>query len=334
MNRLPQALGWLVLCAAGQMLAFTSSAQDSAGQRPPVKLVSTATNFMPPVLQPRSPVEIFRQLLAMSPQERVNYLANRTPENRKRILAKLSEYQALTPDERELRLRATELRWYLLPLLKESPADRDTRLAQVPDALRGLVKSRLAQWDALSPQSRREFLDNERTLHYFSHVDPTNAPSAGARERGPSDAEQAHWQALTADERQRITTRFNQFFELTPDEKQKALNALSVAERAQMEKALEAFDKLPRAQRIQCVQAFTKFASMTTQDRADFLKNAARWSQLPPQERQAWRDLVAQVPLWPPLPPALMRPPPLPPTPSATAQSALHVHSLVATNRN
>ena len=333
MNRLGQARGWLVMCAAGQLLAFSLSAQDTAGQRPPLQFVSTPTNFLPPVTQPHSPVQIFRQLLAMSPQERMNYLAKRTPENRERILAKLKEYQALPADERELRLRATELRWYLLPLLRESPGNREARLGQVPGELRELVKSRLEQWDALPPESRREFLDNERTLRYFSHVDPANGAAAGAKEHGPSDAEQAHWQALSSDDRQRITTQFNQFFELTPDEKQKTLGTLSAGERAQMEKALEAFDKLPAAQRTQCIRAFAKFAGMTPQDRADFLKNAERWSQLPPQERQAWRDLVAQVPLWPPLQPTLMRAPPLPP-PGSTAQSALHVHSPVATNRN
>ena len=132
----------------------------------------------------KSPVNFFRQLLAMTPPERENYLTNRPPEIRDRILAKVREYLALDPDERELRLRATELRWYLLPLLRESPTNRDARLAQVPDNFRALVKSRLVQWDALPPPFRQEFLDNERTLHYFSHVD-SNSP-AGARPQ-PSD---------------------------------------------------------------------------------------------------------------------------------------------------
>ena len=37
-------------------------------------------------------------------------------------------------------------------------------------------------------------------------------------------------------------------------------------------------------------------------EQAEFLKNAERWSQMSPAERQAWRDLVANVPQWPPLP--------------------------------
>ena len=88
-------------------------------RRPP------AMNIFPPgvtnsavVPRMQSPVDFFRQLLAMTPAERVASLTNRPPEARARILAKVREYQALGPDERELRLRATELRWYLTPLLR------------------------------------------------------------------------------------------------------------------------------------------------------------------------------------------------------------------------
>jgi hypothetical protein len=279
---------------------------------------------MPPL--PQSPVKLFRQLLAMTPLERADYLTNRPPEVRERILAKVREYLVLNPDERELRLNATELRWYLLPLLREPAANRDMRLAQVPDNLRDLVASRLEQWDALPAQSRQEFLANERTLYYFSHVDPTNATAVGQRP-GTSETDQARWNALPEDERQKITTQFNQFFELTPEEKQKTLDTLSNTERAQMEKTLQTFGELPPAQRAQCIRAFTKFAGMSPAERAEFLKNAERWSQLPPNERQAWRDLVTQVPLWPPLPNNALIMPPKPPPRSP-------VRSMVATNQN
>jgi hypothetical protein len=333
MNRPRQARWWLALCAAAQMAVFALPAQDSNGVPISMKSSSVPTNIIPPLPQLHSPVDSFRQLLAMTPVERANYLTNSSLENREHILAKIREYLALGPDERELRLRATELRWYLMSLLRESPANRDARLAQVPDSLRDLVRSRLEQWDALPPESRQEFLDNEPTLRYFSHVDATNAAPEPGAQRGPSDAEQARWQALSEEERQKITAQFNRFFELTPDEKQKTLNTLSGPERAQMEKTLQSFDKLPPAQRIQCVRAFTKFAGMSPQDRAEFLKNAERWSQLPPKERQAWRDLVAEVPLWPPLPTTRIMPP-MPPVPRPPAQSPPPVRSMMATNQN
>jgi hypothetical protein len=326
MNSPRQAHRWLALLALAQMAVSPLSAQDSTSVPASAKSPPTPASIAPPVPQVVSPVNSFRQLLAMKPQERRDYLTNRPPEIRERILAKVREYLALDPNERELRLRATELRWYLMPLLREWPTNLAARLAQVPDDLRGLVQNRLGEWSILPPSLQQEFLDNEATLHYFSDVHSTNSPSPGGRSV-PSDADQARWNALSENDRGRITSEFNQFFDLTQVEKQKTLKTLSDAERAQMDKTLQTFGQLPPAQRRQCINAFTQFAGMSPAERAEFLKNAERWAQLPPQERQAWRDLVAQVPLWPPLPNALIMPPTPPPLPP-------RAHPTVATNRN
>ncbi len=241
----------------------------------------------------------------MSPEERNTYLVKRTPENRDRILDKIQEYLALDPNERELRLRATELRWFLLPLMRDPPDRRDADLAQVPDRIRDLVKSRLLQWEILPPELQQEFLENERAVHYLA-----GATNSSSREEGspsaPTDEELAQWKALPEIRRTAITSQFNQFFELTPDEKQQTLNTLSDAERAQMEKTLQSFSGLSPDQRIECIRAFNEFADMSQRDRAEFLQNAERWSELTPAERQAWRDLVADVPKWPPLPPGAL----------------------------
>ena len=296
-----QAHWWLVFFQAGVLLAFPLFAKDSTPVSPPAKSFSAPTNGLPPSASKKSPVDFFRQLLAMTPDERADYLTNRPPEIRKRILAKVDEYEALNPNERALRLRATELRWYLLPLLHDSPTNRDARLAQVPDDIRDLVQNRLDEWTILPPPLKQEFLANEHILHYFAHVDMSNNPAESFLGE-PSQADRAHWNTLSEPERRQITAGFNQFFELTPAEKQNTLNSLSDAERRQMEKTLQAFDKMPPSQRAECVSAFGKFASMTAPEKTEFLKNAERWSAMSPAERQAWRDLVVNVPQWPPLP--------------------------------
>jgi hypothetical protein len=300
-----QARWWLAFFAAGQLSIFPLPAKDPTGVSKPVKLFSANTNNPPSATIGKSPVDLFRQLLAMSPDERENFLTNRPPEIRARILAKVAEYEALAPDDRALRLRATELRWYLEPLLREPPANRAARLAQVPDDLRDLVRDRLEEWSILPPPLQEEFLDNERTLAFFTQIDPRKTTLAMPEPGGHpalSDDDQARWNALSENQRRQVTVQFDQFFELTPDEKQKTLNTLSDAERAQMEKTLQSFDKMPQSQRAECVNAFAKFASMDAPQRAEFLKNAERWSEMSPAERQAWRDLVVNVPQWPPLP--------------------------------
>ncbi len=203
------------------MAVLSLCAEDIAPPTPPIKLFS-ATNLLPRV---QSPVDFFRQLLAMTPKERADFLTNKPPEVRERLLAKASEYQALDSDERELRLRATEVRWYLLPFFRSQSTNHADRLAKVPDEIRELVKARVDEWDALSPEFQKEFLANERTLYYFSHIDSANPPPFPPPLLGHGSnqwsADQARWNALSENERQQLTNRFNQFFQLTASEKQK-----------------------------------------------------------------------------------------------------------------
>jgi uncharacterized tellurite resistance protein B-like protein len=277
MSRMRQSF----FCLAAATVVFTASAQTPTPVS--VKNFPAATNLLPIVPVVQSPVNFFRQLLAMSPAERNNSLTNRTPEARTRILAKVREYQSLSPDERELRLRATELRWYLMPLLRAPAAEREAGLAQVPEDFRALAKTRLAQWNLLPPPLQQEFLANDKVLHSFAHVETANAPVASP-------------------EQQKIAEQFKQFFELTPAEKQQTLATLSEAERAQMQTTLQSFAQLPPQQRRQCVLNYAKFAGMSGTERAEFLKNAESWSRMSSKERQTWRDLVAHVPMWPPAP--------------------------------
>jgi len=270
-------------------------------------------SLIPPSAAPTvSPVAMFRRLLDMSRRERENYLTNRPPEIRAALRAKIAEYLAMDPDARELRLRATELRWQLTPLLRLAPVDRAPRLALVPADLAPLVKSRLAEWDQLPANLQAEFLANDHTLHYFALVATTNQPLADP---------------VATAEHLKVAEQFNQFFELTPEEKQKTLKTLSPSEQAQMEKTLQTFGQLPARQRIECLHAFTQFAELSREERAEFLQNASRWAQMSPAERQTWRDLVNRVPSWPPVP-ASMLPPPIPQPPP------VKTHPVMATNEN
>jgi len=120
------------------------------------------------------------------------------------------------------------------------------------------------------------------------------------------------WQALSDDQREKLTSRFRLFFELTQPEKDKALSTLSEPERRQIEKTLRSFEKLNPVTRAMCIHSFEKFANLSLAERQQFLKNAERWKLMTPDERQAWKELVERVPLMPPsidLPP---RPPQMP----------------------
>ncbi len=268
---------------------------------------TNGASLTPPLPMLRSPVDSFRVLLALPTTERKQYLTNRTVDVQKRLVEKIREYQALTPEERELRLTATELRWYLLPLMSAPATNRPAQLALIPPGPRELVATRLEQWDQLTPPVQRQLLTNQQSAGFF-----VGGESGSPLPVPPSEQI-----------RRKLQGRFNRLLELTAGEKEKVLRSLSEAERRQMEKTLAAYDKLSPGQRQQCLRSFTQFATMSPTERQEFLKNAERWSQMSPAERQAWRELVSTAPIKPPLPIIKPRTPPLPRLPNRPAPSVV-----------
>ena len=275
---------------------------------------------MPPLPLAQSPIRFFRELLAMNAAERKQALTNRPPENQKLILAKVREYDALDPDRREERLQVTELRWYLQPLLTAPATNRAEQLATIPDRNRKFVEDRLREWDKLPPDVQKDLLANKDFLIYLTEIEGLSDEQrrkildghvSGTPQKLQAGIEQ--WSRMPDDQRRKMVSRFNQFFDLTREEKEKALQTLSGPERRQIEKTLKTFGNLPPDQRAQCIRSIEKFTSLSLEERQQFLKNAERWKLMTPSERQAWRDLVNVMPpvAPPPLPPDF---PPLPPS--------------------
>jgi len=281
---------------------------------------------------PESPIRYFRQLLELSPEGLEKILADKSEKQKSALLAKLQEYSRLSAGDREDRLRATELRWYLRAMMELPPASREPWQAAVPPELAALVSERLRQWDALTPEMRKDVLENDWIAQYFLRQESMSASQRAAllRQSSPElrarvETETSRWQALSAEERRRMCSRFQEFFELPAREQRRTLDKLTEVERTQMEKTLEAFAQLPVAQRRQCIESFNRFAGMDQAERVQFLRNAERWRELSPAERQKWRALVAQLP---PLPPGLGLPP-MPPSARKPSSASLPPAGLV-----
>jgi hypothetical protein len=320
------------LLGASHLLLAALPAQASA-----TGAVSAPANLAParppmPSLPPAlSPISFFRDLLAMDAAGREQALTNRPPQIKAQILGKVREYESLKPDERELRLRVTELRWYLRPLMSASATNRPAQLAMIPETYRKLVEDRLQEWDKLSPDLQAELLVNESTIRYLTEIEgrteeqrrqTLEAIPLGGRtvlERGIDK-----WSSLSEDRRQRMLSRFREFFELSAQEKRKVINTLPGLGRGQIEKTMRALDNLPPDQRDQCIRSLEKFAGLSLAERQQFLKSAERWKLMSPSERQVWRELVQR---FPPLPP-----PPLPPLPRSLRPTPPVLP--IATNRN
>jgi len=172
----------------------------------------------------KSPVDLFRELLAMNATERETKLASRPPATRQAILAKLREYEAMEPGEREVRLQATQLRWDLLKMVNLSSDQRSNFMAQLPERERQSLTARLAEWDKLPAEVQQELLANQATIRYFTEIEGRSDEQRRKILEGLSPARRQKlqegidkWNNLPADQRRNILDRFTQFFDLTGD---------------------------------------------------------------------------------------------------------------------
>ncbi|KAB2665852.1 MAG: DUF3106 domain-containing protein [Verrucomicrobia bacterium] len=282
---------------------------------------------MPPVSRP--PVQVFRELLAASPDRREALLAGKSRVARELILRRVREYEALPAagrEEADFQLRLAEFRFYLSPLLQATPSERAPLLGRVPAEYLPIVGERLKAWDALGPDARRSVLESDQSLRYFVRQQTADADrlavvlsSVPATQCPEVEAQFARWKALSEDDRADRTKAFRGIFDLGTGRRDKVLGRMEVPDRRTLERTLDQYSRMSPAERERILEGFGKYSRLSPTERADFLTHAARWQAMSPEERNAWRRLVLHLPPPPPLPPA-GRPAP------ATA--------LVVTNRN
>ncbi|HTG43209.1 MAG TPA: DUF3106 domain-containing protein, partial [Verrucomicrobiae bacterium] len=233
---------------------------------------------------------------------------------------KLKAYETLPKEERDRRLRALELRWYLRPLMSMNPQDRSGALDLVPARLQPLVQERLQQWDQLAPEVRKEILadENVRELatNYFVQVQRGRSAQDILASLPPAKRQELqnvlqNWSSIPSADRARLGRQLPGFFDLPREEQARAFEELPETERQDVERTLNAFARLSPEQRRVCVNSFQKFATMLPAERASFLRNAARWQAMTSEERSTWKQLVTKLP---PLPSESLSEPPYPPS--------------------
>lgn len=259
----------------------------------------------------RNPVAVFRGLLAMRTEARVAELSTKPERLRAVLTTRLRDYDALPAAEREARLLATELRYYLNPLLTTIPATRATQLAAVPENFRALVVERLAAWDKLPAEIQREVLVDERMRQAMTRPAVVGAfppLPPGLQPKVPDNL--AQWQALNAQQREQLLNNFTHYFRLDERAKTRVVAALPEPKRAEAARTLDQFEHLSAEERAACLSALKQLGQMTPEQQAQFYTNAEKWKQMPELERARWRKVVVE---FPPLPPGAGPQPPLPP---------------------
>jgi hypothetical protein len=237
-----------------------------------------AAELTDPPMPDTSPIAEFREWLKATPTQRTEALAARHPQNRKILEEKISQYLSLSEEERERRLDASELRWYLRTLMEQPVDVRAARLEKAPEHLRKTIQERLKLWDAVPLNAQKKILENELTI-----------------------------------EQKTIQDYLQEFFKLPEQKQEKALNSFQPRERSEISKTLTVFRQLPPGERSKTTAAFSKFATMGRDERLVFLNKVNRWKAMSPEAKDEWRQVVKEVPAMPPLPPGMEPQPPMPP---------------------
>ena len=151
-----------------------------------------------------NPVEAFRHLLAMTPAERNQALAGKSEPSKKAIFAKIRQYEALRPDQREMKLRVTELRWHMSRLMNAPATNRLIVLQRIDDRDRKILENRLEVWDKLGPEVQKQLIGNLATMSYFTELNSgsSSVPVSVARHLKLQKG-LAEWQKLSGEDRER-----------------------------------------------------------------------------------------------------------------------------------
>jgi hypothetical protein len=276
--------------------------------------------LLPPL--PSSPVDLFRKLLATNAAGRQQWLETKPLATRQYVESKVNEYEALPAEQREARLQALEMRWYMRYFMSMNPLERAPRLAAVPEPERRLLQRQLGQWDILPPQLKKDVLENENLIRVVvgetGKVENIFATMTD-EQKAELERQYERWNQLPPERREQIMANFKKVFEMPDADRNKALARLTETERAQMEATLSRFGSLSKDEREQAMQGFKKFAELSPAEQAAFLKTAQRWKTMSEEEKQLWRKVVASL--------QEKRSPPLPPT-----QSSVRAPTLSSTN--
>lgn len=270
---------------------------------------ATAPPKLPPVPSVSdSPVKYLADLLGASEDRRTTMLERHSAARQAFWLRKVAEYERLPESFRQARLRTAQLHWYLALMIR-LPADlRLSKLVQIPESDRVLVKRRLEQWETLPADLQNDIVNNIKVMQYFARLISSSPAQrqallkTSAEPSNPMNDESLSWQSLTSQRRQAMFDAYAKFFELPRMKQEEAVAKLPVPARKQLMERVDELFKLPLEERQKCLIALNVYARMSPEERSIFRGNAERWRAMDADERSFWTIFVKQLP---PLPPML-----------------------------
>jgi len=286
-------------------------------QIPPLRTASLRTSPTVPSVKD-SPISHIRNLLAAAPEQRKDLLDQHTPTTRAFWERKVTEYAAMDEDERDRRLRDAQLHWYLMLILRTPSDQREVKLLELPETERGLISDRVREWEDLPNDLQMDIMTHLPALKYVGQL---ASLSPGDREKALAEAKKngtgaeylsVGWSTLDVERRRAMFLGYQKFFTLEQRRQEKVLAKIPMPQRQTLQSRLEQLENLSPDVRQKCLDALQKYAHMTPEERILFRATAERWKQMEPAEHDVWRKVVTRIP---PIPSVRVRT--LPPIPGS-----------------
>lgn len=232
----------------------------------------------------KSPVAQFRDLLSYSEDQQRAFVIKQAPEIQSILSSKLDEYRNLPSAQREFKLVATELHFYLDPVLKSHENIDRTLFSQAPSHVQHYLNMAVEFWNGLSIPHRDLLLSKKAAVSYLISL---SYKSGESQSYDPSKSE---WDGLYS-------------FLLMPSDQQKAfLDSVDVNPSGTINKILTAFENLDEEERKRCAHAFVCYLSFPPQLKKQLNDGLHSWAEKPPIERSLWREIAEKYPKITPIP--------------------------------
>lgn len=238
-------------------------------------------------------------------------LASKTKDRKAFWSRKIREYERLPATVRQDRLKIAQLHWYIALLIPISADAREKRLEQIPDEERALVKRCLERWDKLPEDARTDVMNNFKLTQYFARGEtqssvPPPLPPASTGPGNLKNPSSQTWESSPLDKRRKMLDAYARFYELPARQQEATLEKMPFPFRKECELQRNELLQMPPDQRQRTLNFLRAFAKMSPEEQAQFRKNAKRWRDMNPQERNFWMRYVEQLPKQlPPMPPGV-----------------------------
>lgn len=233
----------------------------------------------------QSPVSHFRTILLKEKSERESFVIRQTPPVQSVLRRKIKEYEAMPATEREFRLTATELHYYLDPIFVDNRPVSTQSISGIPPHLKVYANRAVGFWNQLETAHRDLLLSKKEAVSYLVGISYRSKTLESLTPKPSKEWNGLYHFLLLSEENQEKFCRYHGL-QISPE----------------MNELLGYLNKLDMEKRKRCAHAFVCYLSFPSDLKNRFQSGVNDWAAKKPYERSIWREIAGKYPKINPVP--------------------------------